>query len=81
VGLGLYQMLFFLGAGAGPALVGAFLAARRGSETALNPLYDLGAAPFSDAFLLLALCALAGLLAGALGRSPAGADEKPSDSP
>jgi MFS transporter, DHA2 family, metal-tetracycline-proton antiporter len=80
VGLGIYQMLFFLGAGAGPALVGAFLAARRDSETALNPLYNLAAAPFSDAFLLLALCALAGLFAGALGRSPAGADEKPSDS-
>ena len=81
VGLGIYQMLFFLGAGAGPALVGAFLASRRaGGEPALNPLYALDSAPFSDAFLLLALCALAGLLAGCLVRPTTNGDDPPEPS-
>ena len=64
VGLGIYQMLFFLGAGAGPALLGAFIAARRESGVGpLNPLYNLDAVPYSDAFLLLGLCSLLALLA------------------
>jgi DHA2 family metal-tetracycline-proton antiporter-like MFS transporter/DHA2 family florfenicol/chloramphenicol resistance protein-like MFS transporter len=55
VGLGIYQGLFFLGGGTGPAVVGAFLAARRAAGTdALNPLYGLKAEAFSDAFLLIA---------------------------
>ncbi len=59
VGLGIYQALFFLGGGTGPAVVGAFLAARReGATQALNPLYTLDAASFSDAFLLLSLALL-----------------------
>ncbi len=59
VGLGIYQATFFLGGGTGPAVVGAFLAARReGGAQALNPLYTLDAAPFSDAFLLLSLALL-----------------------
>ena len=55
VGLGIYQGLFFLGGGTGPAVVGTFLAARRaaGAE-ALNPLYGLNAEAFSDAFLIIA---------------------------
>jgi MFS transporter, DHA2 family, metal-tetracycline-proton antiporter len=54
VGLGIFNGLFFLGGGTGPAVVGAFLAARREAGAgALNPLYSLDAAPFSDAFLLL----------------------------
>src|SRR5215204_929993 len=66
VGLGIYQALFFLGGGTGPAIIGAFLAARReaGAE-ALNPLYALGAASFSDAFLVIGaalLLAFAGSL-------------------
>ena len=57
VGLGIYQMMFFLGGGFGPALLGAFLAFRRETSTAaLNPFYDLGATPFSDAFLVMSLC-------------------------
>lgn len=56
VGLGIYQGLFFLGGATGPALVGAFLAARRDAGSgALNPLYTLEVAHFSDAFLALAL--------------------------
>lgn len=55
VGLGIYQGLFFLGGATGPALVGAFLAARRDAGSgALNPLYALDVAHFSDAFLALA---------------------------
>jgi DHA2 family metal-tetracycline-proton antiporter-like MFS transporter/DHA2 family florfenicol/chloramphenicol resistance protein-like MFS transporter len=59
VGLGIQQGIFFLGGGTGPAVVGAFLAARRQSGAdALNPFYTLGAAPFSDAFLVLSLALL-----------------------
>jgi DHA2 family metal-tetracycline-proton antiporter-like MFS transporter len=59
VGLGIYQALFFLGGGTGPAVVGAFLAARREVPAqALNPFYALDAAYFSDAFLLLSLALL-----------------------
>jgi DHA2 family metal-tetracycline-proton antiporter-like MFS transporter/DHA2 family florfenicol/chloramphenicol resistance protein-like MFS transporter len=55
VGLGIYQGLFFLGGGTGPAVVGAFLATRRAAGAdALNPLYILDAASFSDAFLVIA---------------------------
>lgn len=56
VGLGIYQMIYFLGAGFAPAVSGAFLAARRESEAgALNPLYALDAAAFSDTFLVVCL--------------------------
>jgi fucose permease len=55
VGLGIYQGIFFLGGGTGPAVVGSFLAARRAAGTdALNPLYGLNAEAFSDAFLIIA---------------------------
>jgi MFS transporter, DHA2 family, metal-tetracycline-proton antiporter len=55
VGLGIYQGIFFLGGGTGPAVVGTFLAARREAGVdALNPLYALDAASFSDAFLVIA---------------------------
>jgi DHA2 family metal-tetracycline-proton antiporter-like MFS transporter len=64
VGLGIFNGLFFLGGGTGPAVLGAFLAARREAGTgALNPLYALDAAPFSDAFLLLVVAVLIALLA------------------
>lgn len=64
VGLGIQQGIFFLGGGTGPAVVGAFLAARReGAAQALNPVYALDAAPFSDAFLLLSLALLLALAA------------------
>ena len=66
VGLGIYQMLFFLGAGAGAAVLGTFLATRTAAGTgAVNPLYSLApsAGPFSDAFLLASLAALLSLAA------------------
>jgi fucose permease len=59
VGLGIYQALFFLGGGTGPAVIGAFLAARRqASAEAFNPLYALDAASFSDAFLVVGVTLL-----------------------
>lgn len=63
-GLGIFNGLFFLGGGTGPAVVGAFLAARKeaGAE-ALNPLYALHTAPFSDAFLILIVALLISLFA------------------
>jgi DHA2 family metal-tetracycline-proton antiporter-like MFS transporter len=64
VGLGIYQGVFFLGGGTGPALIGALLAARKEADVgALNPLYVLDATPFSDAFLALAFAVVLGLLA------------------
>ena len=66
VGIGIYQLFFFLGAGAGAAILGAFLAARTAAGTgAINPLYSLAPSvgPFSDAFLLAGLAALLGLAA------------------
>jgi MFS transporter, DHA2 family, metal-tetracycline-proton antiporter len=64
VGLGIYQMLFFLGGGFGPALLGAFLAFRRegGAVAAINPAYALDAPAFSDAFLAMGLALLVTLV-------------------
>jgi MFS family permease len=70
-GMGIFAGAFFLGAGTGPALIGAFLAARgEAGFSAINPLYTLDAAPFSDAFLamipalIVALIAALGLKGG-----------------
>lgn len=66
VSLGIYQLFFFLGAGTGTAILGAFLAARRAADAeAIDPLYSLtsSAAPFSDTFLLAALAVLLALVA------------------
>lgn len=53
-GMGIFSGAFFLGGGTGAALIGAFLAARQEAATeAINPLYRLTAAPFSDAFLAM----------------------------
>jgi DHA2 family metal-tetracycline-proton antiporter-like MFS transporter len=63
-GLGIFNGAFFLGGGTGPAVIGAFLAARKEADAgALNPLYALDAAAFSDAFLILALALLISLVA------------------
>ncbi|MGI8859313.1 MAG: MFS transporter [Rubrobacteraceae bacterium] len=64
VGLGIYQMLFFLGGGFGPAIGATFLAIRQNAEAAaLNPFYLTDVAPFSDAFLLLAFSIMIALFA------------------
>jgi DHA2 family metal-tetracycline-proton antiporter-like MFS transporter/DHA2 family florfenicol/chloramphenicol resistance protein-like MFS transporter len=63
-GLGIFNGAFFLGGGTGPAVIGALLAARKEAEAgALNPLYALDAAAFSDVFLALALALLISLVA------------------
>lgn len=64
VGLGIYQMFFFLGGGFGPALGATFLAFRQEAASgSLNPLHAAGAAPYSDAFLLLVVPVLIALAA------------------
>ena len=70
-GMGILAGAFFLGAGTGPALIGAFLAAREEAGfSAINPLYTLDVASFSDAFLamipalIVALIAALGLKGG-----------------
>ena len=62
VGLGLFQGAQFLGAGAGPALIGALIAAREGAGSAVNPWYRYGAPAYADAFLVLAAVAVLALL-------------------
>lgn len=63
-GLGIFNGAFFLGGGTGPAVIGAFLAARKEADAgALNPLYALDAAAYSDAFLALTLALLISLVA------------------
>ena len=79
VGMGIFAGAFFLGAGTGPALIGAFLAAREEAGSgAINPLYTLDAAPFSDAFLAMVLALLAALIA-ALGLRDTIKGDKPSE--
>jgi MFS family permease len=53
--LGLTEMSFYLGAGSGTALVMAVLAAREGTERAINPLHTGAAPAYSDAFLVAVL--------------------------
>lgn len=65
VGLGIYQLCFFLGAGFAPAVSGAFLTFRTEvGDGAINPLYALqSATAFSDAFLVGVVAILFALLA------------------
>ena len=64
VGLGIFQLVFFLGGGFGTAIVATFLAFRQEvGRTAINPLHTLGSAPFSDAFLLIALSSVVAVVA------------------
>ena len=63
VGLGIYQMLFFLGGGFGTAIGATFLAFREEARAgALNPLHTGAAAAFSDAFMFLTIAALVALV-------------------
>ncbi len=82
VGVGIYQMLFFLGGGFGPAIGATFLALRQGvAAEALNPLYAAGAASYSDAFLLLTLAALISLAAslGLRKKKAEGIEDRPEE--
>jgi fucose permease len=74
--MGIFAEAFFLGAGTGPALVGAFLAVREeAGPRAINPLYALNAARFSDAFLTILLALLLALIAALGLRGGIAADE------
>ncbi len=76
-GLGIFNGAFFLGGGTGPAVVGALLAARREAGAgALNPLYGLHNAPFSDAFLVLTVALLISLVATMWLRSATGKETR-----
>lgn len=80
VGLGIYQLVFFLGAGFGPAMAATFLALRQDTGSgALNPFYALDAAPFSDAFLLIAFAAAVALAATFGIRNGVKGPEKPKE--
>jgi DHA2 family metal-tetracycline-proton antiporter-like MFS transporter/DHA2 family florfenicol/chloramphenicol resistance protein-like MFS transporter len=72
VGLGMLQGAQFLGAGAGPALFGVLVTARRlGGSGAVNPLYaGTAGAAFSDAFLVMAAVAVLALLVAVRMRPP-----------
>jgi MFS family permease len=59
--IGLTEMSFYLGAGSGTALVTAVLAAREGTERAINPLHTGAAPAYSDAFLVAVLPLLVAL--------------------
>ncbi|WP_372007326.1 MFS transporter [Paenibacillus chitinolyticus] len=62
-GLGIFQGALFLGAGTGVSVIGAFLAARKeAGQDPLNPFYVLGAAPYSDAFLAIAVAVIIALV-------------------
>lgn len=69
VGLGIYNMMFFVGSGFGAALATATLAARRDAEASLLPVYAGSAVftEFSDAFIpsitLFAIAVVLALLA------------------
>jgi len=79
-GMGIFQGLLFLGGGTGPALIGAFLAAREEADgEAINPVYTLDAAPFSDAFLAMALALIIALTAASALRS--GMEKKKQSEP
>ena len=79
-GMGIFQGLLFLGGGTGPALIGAFLAAREeGSFSAINPFYALNTAPFSDAFLAIALVLALALVAASALRDGSNQTSKTSD--
>lgn len=73
VGFGIYQLFFFLGAGMGAAIVGAYLAYRmENADSALNPLYtaSMETAPYSDTFLLAAFMTLIALSTASAIRIP-----------
>ncbi len=77
VGIGIYQMLFVLGGGFGPAVAATFLAARQGAGAgAINPLFAASSAPYSDALLLLTAAVVASFVASFGPRDKVGKGEK-----
>ncbi len=74
VGLGLYNMLFFVGSGFGAALSTALYEAREGAGSTILPFYfgDIRYTHISDAFLPAILFIFAGLLTASVARDRAG---------
>ena len=63
-GVGIFQGAQFLGAGAGPAVFGVLLSARRASGAeAINPLHSTDASGHSDIFLALAIVTMLAMVA------------------
>ncbi|MEO3929074.1 MFS transporter [Micromonosporaceae bacterium B7E4] len=79
VGIGILQGAQFLGAGAGPALVGVLVAARQQGGTAVNPLhFGYEGAAFSDAFLAMAATIVLALIVAFRMRPAAAPVTKPN---
>ncbi|MBD2871967.1 MFS transporter [Paenibacillus sp. IB182493] len=62
-GMGLFQGALYLGAGTGAGIVGAFLHSRQDAGVPLNPLYQLHAVGYSDAFLVTTITVIIALIA------------------
>jgi hypothetical protein len=57
VGVGVYNLLFFLGGAVSVALAGAILRVRADAGEAINPLFSGTATEFSDAFIVVVAAA------------------------
>ena len=82
VGVGVYNLLFFLGGAICVALAGGILRSRAGSGEAWNPLFSEQAPEFSDAFIVVVVAAGAAfVLAVLLGsaRRAVPRDETPAE--
>lgn len=62
VGIGAFNLAFFLGGAISVALVGAILRARAGADHGVNPLFSGAPVEFSDAMGVVVVLALAGFL-------------------
>ena len=72
VGVGVFNLAFFLGGAVTVALVGAILRARETAGDAFNPLFDGGAVAYSDAMLVVVGFTLIGFVLSLL-LGPSGA--------
>lgn len=81
VGSGAFNLVFFLGGAVAVALSGGILRRREGAASAIDPLFDGRAIPYSDALLVVVIFALAGLALALLfapGRRPLSASHAAS---
>lgn len=77
LGVGVFNLVFFLGGATTVALSGAILRSREGVGTALNPLAGSGATEFSDALIPVLAVAALGLLLGLGAPRRRSAEEEP----
>lgn len=64
LGVGVFNLVFFLGGATTVALSGSILRSREGASSAINPLVGGGATEFSDALIPVLVVACLGLLLG-----------------